>query len=75
MNEYPYYEGNILVESYSETLEQRTLTIDGVRYKLRQVETGVSYDDPIDVIPCPYNYEETNEVIEEKDIETRETEE
>lgn len=66
MSEYPHYEGNILVESYSETLEQRTLTIDGVRYKLRQVETGSCYDDPIDVIPCPYTYEETDIVIEEQ---------
>lgn len=27
--------------------------------KLRQVETGELYDDPIDDINCPYTYEET----------------
>lgn len=38
-------------------LYQRTSTL-GV--KLRQVETGVLYDDPIDIDPCPYTYEETD---------------
>ena len=28
--------------------------------KLLQVETGAMYDDPIDIDPCPYTYEETN---------------
>lgn len=28
--------------------------------KLLQVETGKTYDDPIDIEPCPYTYEETD---------------
>ena len=32
--------------------------------KLEQVETGVVYDEAIDLIPCKYTYEETNEHIE-----------
>ena len=32
--------------------------------KLLQVETGAVYSDPIDIIPCPYTYEETEELIE-----------
>ena len=32
--------------------------------KIRQVETGVVYDDAIDVLPCKYTYEETDEPIE-----------
>lgn len=32
---------------------------------LRQEETGELYADPIDVVPCPYTYTETNEPIEE----------
>lgn len=31
---------------------------------LLQVETGAKYSDPIDVVPCRYTYEETNEPIE-----------
>ncbi len=31
---------------------------------LLQVETGVKYSDPIDVVPCRYTYEETEEEIE-----------
>ena len=28
--------------------------------KLRQVETGSLYEDAVDVVPCPYTYEETD---------------
>lgn len=31
---------------------------------LLQVETGAKYSDPVDVVPCPYTYEETNELID-----------
>ena len=33
-------------------------------FMLLQVETGVKYSDPIDVVPCRYTYEETDEKIE-----------
>lgn len=41
-------------------------------YFIRQIETGIIYEDAIDVVPCRYTYEETNEkipVIEEPDNE------
>lgn len=31
--------------------------------KIRQVETGIVYDDAVDVMPCRYSYEETDEPI------------
>lgn len=31
---------------------------------LLQVETGAKYADPIDLVPCAYTYEETDESIE-----------
>ena len=31
---------------------------------LLQVETGAKYSDPVDVVPCRYTYEETDEPIE-----------
>lgn len=31
--------------------------------KIRQVETGIVYEDAVDVLPCRYTYEETNEPI------------
>lgn len=34
---------------------------------LLQVETGVKYADPVDVVPCRYTYEETDEPIENND--------
>lgn len=33
--------------------------------RLRQIETGELYDDAVDVIPCRYTYEETDEPIED----------
>ena len=32
--------------------------------KILQIETGIVYDEAIDIIPCRYTYEETNEHIE-----------
>lgn len=31
--------------------------------KIRQVETGIVYEDAVDVLPCRYTYEETDEPI------------
>lgn len=31
--------------------------------KLLQVETGIMYDEAIDIVPCKYTYEETNEPV------------
>ena len=33
-------------------------------FMLLQVETGVKYSDPVDIVPCRYTYEETDEPIE-----------
>ena len=40
------------------------------KMKLLQVETGIMYDEAIDVVPCKYTYEETETPIEiiEEDI-------
>lgn len=32
--------------------------------KIRQIETGIIYEDAVDVIPCMYTYEETDIPIE-----------
>lgn len=40
--------------------------------KIRQVETGVIYDDAADVIPCPYTYEETDIPIDNEPLEAQE---
>jgi hypothetical protein len=33
-------------------------------FMLLQNETGIKYSDPIDIVPCPYTYTETDEPIE-----------
>lgn len=35
--------------------------------KIRQIETGALYDDAVDVMPCRYTYEETDEPIDTYD--------
>lgn len=32
-------------------------------FMLLQVETGAKYSDPVDLVPCRYTYEETDELI------------
>lgn len=51
-----YLNKGILVRHYSDS-----------GYLLLQVETGIKYSDPVDVIPCPYTYEETDELVEAED--------
>lgn len=40
--------------------------------KLRQIETGILYDDAVDVIPCRFTYEETDDPVEESDMSAEE---
>lgn len=40
--------------------------------KLRQIETGIVYDDAIDIIPCAYTYEETDEPIDDEELDAQE---
>jgi hypothetical protein len=38
-------------------------------YLLLQVETGLKYPEPIDLVPCAYTYTETDELIDGDDDE------
>jgi hypothetical protein len=38
-------------------------------FLLLQNETGAKYSEPVDIIPCPYTYTETNELPESEDDE------
>lgn len=35
---------------------------------LLQVETGINYDEAVDILPCRYTYEETDTLIEKPEI-------
>lgn len=39
-------------------------TYSDLGMKIRQIETGDIYDDAVDVAPCRFTYEETDEPIE-----------
>ena len=56
----------------TELLKDGTLIrhYSNIGMKLLQVETGIEYDEAIDIVPCQYTYEETETPIEvtEEDI-------
>ena len=68
LHEAPYRDGlvrhwaNEIPENNSEDFSEAT-------FKIRQVETGVVYDEAVDVIPCRYTYEATDEPIEPSESE------
>lgn len=36
--------------------------------KLLQKETGIAYDEAIDIVPCQYTYEETETPVEQDEL-------
>lgn len=44
-------------------------TFSDTGYYIRQVQTGVVYNDAVDVESAPYTYEETDEVIIAEELE------
>lgn len=48
----------IIVEYIEIENRERRYSDQGV--KIRQTDTGIVYDDAVDVIPCPHTYEETD---------------
>lgn len=48
-----YLNGGSLIKHYSDEGKM-----------LLQNETGIKYADPIDIVPCPYTYTETDEMVE-----------
>lgn len=37
-------------------------------YLLLQNETGMKYSDPVDIVPCPYTYTETDELDDSQEL-------
>lgn len=55
----------IIVELVDNDTRERRYSDKNV--KLLQVETGVLYEDAVDIIPCRYTYEESDVPIESID--------
>ena len=55
----------IIVELVDNDTRERRYSDKNVM--LRQVETGILYEDAVDVIPCKYTYEESDAQIESID--------
>lgn len=41
-------------------------------FKIRQIETGDLYNDAVDVLPCQYTYEETDEPVDDVELSAEE---
>lgn len=52
----------------TEIIGNRTHTYSDSGFKILQIETGIPYDDAMDIIPCPYTYEETTQKIPLEDL-------
>ena len=59
----------ILVEQCSEMCERRW---SDAGVKIRQIESGALYNDAVDVIPCAYTYEETDEPVDDIELDAEE---
>jgi hypothetical protein len=55
----------IIVELVDNDTRERRYSDKNV--KLLQVETGILYEDAVDVIPCKYTYEESDVPVEAVD--------
>ena len=55
----------IIIELVDNDARERRYSDKNV--KLLQVETGILYEDAVDVIPCRYTYKESDEPIEDVD--------
>lgn len=47
----------------TEQINDRIRHFSDEGFYIKQVETGIVYEDAVDVIPCPYTYTETDELI------------
>ncbi len=57
----------MIITEYIE-IENRERRYSDLNMKIRQIETGNLYDDAVDVIPCPYTYEETDISVEDNEL-------
>lgn len=61
----------MIIEEYiDEGTRVRHYSDSGV--KILQVETGIVYEDAVDVVPCRYSYEETEDPADNEDIDDSE---
>ncbi len=49
-----------------------TYTRSDAGYKILQVETGAVYEEAYDGVPCPYTYAETDEPIDDEELDPQE---
>lgn len=60
----------IIIEQLDEGKRERRYSDKGV--KLLQVETNNLYNDAVDVVPCRFTYEESEELIDDSTMDPQE---
>lgn len=58
----------IIQEQISANGSNFTYTYSNIHHKIRQVETGLLYDEAYDLVQYPMTYVETDELIEDDEI-------
>jgi len=56
----------MIIEKYLSETRVRHYSDSG--FMIRQVETGIVYEDAVDLVPCRYTYEETDIPIPDEDV-------
>lgn len=56
----------MIIEEYLSATRVRHYSDIGMM--IRQVETGILYEDAVDRVPCRYTYEETDVPIPDEDV-------
>ena len=57
----------MLIEEFIDN-NTRVKHYSDINMKIKQLETGIIYDDAVDIVPCRYTYEETDIPIEEEEL-------
>ena len=52
----------------TEMIAQRIRHYSDKDMMIRQIETGILYEDAVDVMPCRYTYEETTQKIPQQEL-------
>lgn len=60
----------IIIEQLDERTRERRYSDKGV--KLLQIETNILYNDAVDVVPCRFTYEESEEPIDDSMMDPQE---
>ena len=64
--QYPYIDDE--GKSYFNLVKHYAEDTEGNKYYIKQIETGIEYEEAIDVFPCKYTYIATEKKVEVEEV-------